>query len=475
MDHTSSALVGQPSRAQELIDAIKAMDYEWGPMDYSVSNVRVPDHRIHFLRREDAERLHKTMDRGGIGTVLNEWADPHPHIVVFSGITRVKKATRFLKNGKRTRKPTGKVARARAAARQRERDQKMGTSIATLPMSKTEARGLVKEILSDAKRLAAKLQELRDRLGWKALGYDSWAACVKAEFGYSKRWANQQIEAANVRERVGTVVPTESPDGGAIPERQTRELGRLPVDQQLACYKDFLDECKQQGTKPTAAGLREKVDSWLADSEPYVEEPVEDDHVVDGHVEHVADGQHGDDVQPGDEDQHADDQHDEDADELGDGQVDRGSGNVPAVAPGGGFDVDAESDRAIDWFRQTMRRFPEDQRKGLYDLLRQVAEQELPADDQPDHVGDRNGGYSQDDRDWYFAVRRVLELPAVPPPEYAAVLQEHPKVDREGAWAHYRELEAHTNYEGERALPSPAALRDVCEFRADNRVWEGGE
>lgn len=176
--------------------------------------------------------------------------------------------------------------------------RKTGTGIAALPMTKTEAKGLVKEILSDAKQLAAKLQELRDRLGWKALGYDSWAECVEREFGYSKRHANRLIAAQNTRDEVGPIGPTQTPGSGELPESHARELGRLPNDQRADCYQDFIDECEQAGAKPTAAGLREKVDLWLADNEPPVD--TGDDDVDVGDDDQRRDDDDGDQFDDGD-------------------------------------------------------------------------------------------------------------------------------------------------------------------------------
>ena len=275
MDCITPSLAGQPPIAQDLIDAIKATGDDWGEIGYSVSNERVPDHRLHFADRDAAKRLHEMMDKAGVNTVLNTWADALPHVVIFTGATRGKKAIRYLRNGRKPRKPTGKAARAK----QKQTGRKMDTGIAALPMTKTEAKGLVKEILSDAKQLAAKLQELRDRLGWKALGYDSWAECVEREFGYSKRHANRLIAAQNTRDEVGPIGPTQTPGSGELPESHARELGRLPNDQRADCYRDFIDECEQAGAKPTAAGLRERVESWLADDEPYID--AEDDEAAD--------------------------------------------------------------------------------------------------------------------------------------------------------------------------------------------------
>ena len=86
-------------------------------------------------------------------------------------------------------------------------------------------RGAVRERRSG---LAAKLRELRDRMGWTALGYDSWAECVQGEFNYSKQHANRLIAAQQTRGRVEPIGSTESPDGGAVPESHTQHLPSGP-------------------------------------------------------------------------------------------------------------------------------------------------------------------------------------------------------------------------------------------------------
>jgi len=132
-----------------------------------------------------------------------------------------------------------------------------------IAISKAEARRLVDEIREHAEGLRGLLVRLHDGEGWRALGYDTWAGCCQEELGYTKRYANYLIQAERVQERVGTIVPEAS-----VPEAQARELTRLPEDQQGPCWQDYQEECVDQGEKPTAAGLREKVGVWSADNEP---------------------------------------------------------------------------------------------------------------------------------------------------------------------------------------------------------------
>ncbi len=139
-------------------------------------------------------------------------------------------------------------------------------------MAKTEARRIVCAIHKQAKNLRELLLQLRDRTGWKALGYDTWAACCEKEFGYSKSQANRLIKTQQVGEQVAHTCAA-SPN-----VRQSIELARLPDNQQSDCWQDYADDCDMQDTTPTAAGLREKVELYLADN---VEPDLGDDEPED--------------------------------------------------------------------------------------------------------------------------------------------------------------------------------------------------
>ena len=131
-----------------------------------------------------------------------------------------------------------------------------------IAINATEARRLVDQIREHAENLRGLLVRLRDGDGWKALGYDTWAACCEEELGYTKRHANYLIQTEKVKDQVGEVSPTQPRDSHAA------ELARLPEDQRADCWQDYTEECEAEGEKPTAAGLREKVDVWRADNEP---------------------------------------------------------------------------------------------------------------------------------------------------------------------------------------------------------------
>ena len=69
------------------------------------------------------------------------------------------------------------------------------------PMSRDEARQCVVRIAHHLEEARALLLELYEREGWRALGYDSWRACVTAEFAESQATLYRQLTAARI-ERV---------------------------------------------------------------------------------------------------------------------------------------------------------------------------------------------------------------------------------------------------------------------------------
>jgi len=94
-------------------------------------------------------------------------------------------------------------------------------------MDAAEARQHVTWIKSALEDARSYLLELYEREGWRALGYDSWRACVQAEFGQSERYLYYQLEAAQT-ERVlmdgdGDLHKCATP----IPESHLRALAPL--------------------------------------------------------------------------------------------------------------------------------------------------------------------------------------------------------------------------------------------------------
>jgi hypothetical protein len=152
----------------------------------------------------------------------------------------------------------------------------MGTQ---LTMPRAEARRLVEVIRAGLETTVEAARRLRDERGWEALGYESWTACCRSEFGHSRQHVNRLIAARPIQEAVAT------PNGSAVPESHARELARLPEDQRVDCYADCREAAEQAGKTVTASDVREAVNTWVADNEPYQEQADSDDKAVDGRAE----------------------------------------------------------------------------------------------------------------------------------------------------------------------------------------------
>lgn len=89
-------------------------------------------------------------------------------------------------------------------------------------MTEKEARQCVKAIKDHLSEARAKLVELYEREGWRALGYPSWRQCVLSEFEQHQSQLYRLLAAGLVEREI-------SPTGeiGHIPERQLRELTAL--------------------------------------------------------------------------------------------------------------------------------------------------------------------------------------------------------------------------------------------------------
>ena len=121
-------------------------------------------------------------------------------------------------------------------------------------MTLGEAKVCVKKInehVDDAYRLVL---ELRDRNGWKTLGYASWIECAVEEFGKSKGRVYQLLQAAQIKLEIeGDSTMVEN-----VPERSLRPLAALdtPKERQEA-WKEA--KATAPDGKPTASHVKETV------------------------------------------------------------------------------------------------------------------------------------------------------------------------------------------------------------------------
>jgi phage N-6-adenine-methyltransferase len=125
------------------------------------------------------------------------------------------------------------------------------TTIEVGRLSATDARALTEQVKDDAAALWAKLLELYEGKAHIVLGYSSWGAYYKAEFGESGRHGYRLLKAAEV---VG-----ELPSDPRVTERIAREL--VPLTNEPEELRDAWREARTLHGVPTAAEVRDVVRS----------------------------------------------------------------------------------------------------------------------------------------------------------------------------------------------------------------------
>ena len=146
------------------------------------------------------------------------------------------------------------------------------TAIQITLMTEIEARAAVDRIKSSLEVIRADLADLYEREGWRALRYDSWRACIVAEFEMSERRAYQLLAAHAVDRALCTNVQT------PLRESHARELARLPSDDDI---RDVWEEVRAEHADdaPTAAAYREAVNRRLG---------VDDRPTIGDHMQEIA-------------------------------------------------------------------------------------------------------------------------------------------------------------------------------------------
>lgn len=128
------------------------------------------------------------------------------------------------------------------------------TAVAVPMMTVDEARRTVEQIKSGLENVRVLALDLQDREGWRALGYESWRACVSAEFGKSEAYLYRLADAARIDQIV-------SPTGenSPIPERHARELKPL-INEPEAVRTIHAKVQDAKGGKATAEDYHDAVD-----------------------------------------------------------------------------------------------------------------------------------------------------------------------------------------------------------------------
>lgn len=129
--------------------------------------------------------------------------------------------------------------------------------IATVLMTKAEARRAIDTVVRNAEEIAALILALHDREGWKALGYDSFHACMEQELGITRIRAYQLLEGARVNAIL--MLPDESTPALEEPLKESHARALSPLKGKPEVLRDAAATVRARVSKPRASDFQEEV------------------------------------------------------------------------------------------------------------------------------------------------------------------------------------------------------------------------
>ena len=133
-----------------------------------------------------------------------------------------------------------------------------------LEMTPDEAREtdrLIKRHINTTRYL---LLDMRDRKGWKALGYESFKEYGEKELGYEERHIYRLVDAAEIGIQIGTDQLDSQPT-----ESQLRPLKSVPEDERKAIWDEATRKAEEEGAKLTAKRVEDAVAEWKQRSQDW--------------------------------------------------------------------------------------------------------------------------------------------------------------------------------------------------------------
>ena len=145
------------------------------------------------------------------------------------------------------------------------------TALAQLEMTFEEAREtdrLIKRHINTTRYL---LLDMRDRKGWKALGYESFEGYGENELGYQKAHVYRLIDAAEISLQLGY---EKSPIGDVKQpsESHLRPLKQVPESVRKEIWDEATRKAEEESAKLTAKRVEEAVQEWKRRSEEFRQE-----------------------------------------------------------------------------------------------------------------------------------------------------------------------------------------------------------
>ena len=136
----------------------------------------------------------------------------------------------------------------------------MPTKTDLAPLTKADALAFVKSIKSRMGDVRGMIVELHNRLGWKVLGYDTWDACVKAEFEEEvggKAVVYRHLRTARLGARMSPIGDKLFPkSGGLTPEHARATEGLATEDDAVTAITAAAKEAKIKGLKLTGKAIK---------------------------------------------------------------------------------------------------------------------------------------------------------------------------------------------------------------------------
>ena len=137
-----------------------------------------------------------------------------------------------------------------------------------LEMTPDEAREtdrLIKRHINTTRYL---LLDMRDRQGWKALGYESFVEYGKKSLGYEKGYLYQLADAGEISIQLGYSQESAIADSPP-PESQLRPLKSVPEDERKAIWDEATRKAEEEGAKLTAKRVEDAVAEWKQRSQDW--------------------------------------------------------------------------------------------------------------------------------------------------------------------------------------------------------------
>ncbi len=133
-------------------------------------------------------------------------------------------------------------------------------AIPVLPkLTATEARQKVNNVKSCLNIARNELLDLRDRDGWRVLGYESWEEFGDVELNLGVRYLNQITTAASIQNSLGAIAPEEN-----IKETHLRPLTSIPENERAAIWEEANRKAEEVGKERTAKMVQDAANEWKA-------------------------------------------------------------------------------------------------------------------------------------------------------------------------------------------------------------------